>query len=340
MHVDGGKGVRLCQHGGGLVIPDKLHIQLASERIEEMALDKYLTGVGSLHSPGGTMSPALTRERLQTARAERYRQRPDLRVHTEEEALDFLNDVALCLLFSAKGVELPSLWGALCGENRSLPNHHDSRELGLAWRWKDTLPVAGRVLYGKFLRKRPVFVSLDLAPSFYALSPNYGNPAEDYLEDYLDGRLTVEAKRVYEALLAQGALPTSRLRREAGLSGKANASRFDRALAELQMDFRITRVAISDANRWGYCYVYDLLPRHFPEVVTAAEAITGRLARETILLRFLRTVVAATPRGVCMLFGWQPGDVDRLTDRLANEGRLHKGVPIEGLDGEYLVPKR
>jgi hypothetical protein len=280
----------------------------------------------------------LTLKGLQAARAERYRQRPHLRVHSEEEALEFLNDVGLCLLFSARDIELPSLWGALCGEDCPVPNHHDSRELGLAWRWKDSLPVAGKVLYGKFLRKKPVFISLELAPCFYALSPNYGDLREDYMHDYRDGRLSVEAKQVYETLLETGALPTSRLRREAALSGKANANRFDRALAELQMDFRITKVAISDANRWGYCYVYDLLPRHFSDVVGAAREISGRQARETILLHYLRTVVATTPRQVSRLFGWELGDVERMAGHLADEGRLRHGVRIEGLQDEHLVP--
>jgi hypothetical protein len=280
---------------------------------------------------------ALTVETLRAARTERYRQCPHLRIKTEAEALSFLEDVGICLLFSAQDIELPSLWGALCGEDRPLPEHHDDRDLGLAWHWKDSLPVAGKVLYGKFLRKRPVFISLDLAPCFYALSPNYGDPDQDYLQEYLDGRLSVEAKQVYEVLLQQGALPTSRLRREAALSGKSNTTRFDRALAELQMDLRITKVAISDANRWGYCYVYDLFPRHFPAVIAASRGITGRQARETILLRYLRAVVAATPRQVGSLFGWEPGDVDRLADRLAGEGKLRQGCHIQGLAGEYLV---
>jgi len=280
---------------------------------------------------------APTIETLQARRAARYRQQPHLRIHTEAEALDFLNDVGLCLLFPAKEIELPSLWGALCGENRPLPQHHDSHELGLAWQWKDKLPVAGKVLYGKFLRKKPIFICLELAPYFYALSPNYGDIAEDYLQDYQDGRLTIEAKQVYEVLLQEGALPTSRLRREAGLSGKGNASRFDRALAELQMDFRITKVAISDANRWGYCYVYDLLPRHYPEVVKAARAIGGQQARETILLRYLQTVIAATPRQTHRLFGWGLEEVSRLAANLAAAGRLRQGIHIEGLEGEFLV---
>ncbi|MFN2183171.1 MAG: hypothetical protein ACK2UU_04240 [Anaerolineae bacterium] len=283
------------------------------------------------------MTVPTSRESLEAARVERYRQRPDLRVRSKEEALEFLNDVGLSLLFSAQDIELPSLWGALCGGDRPVPSHHNDHELGLAWRWKDELPVSGQVLYGKFLRRKPVFVSLDLAPHFYALSPNYGDPAEDYMQDYLDGRLSVEAKQVYEVLLEEGALPTSRLRRDAGLGGKANAGRFDRALAELQMDFRITKVAISDANRWGYCYVYDLLPRHFAETVAASRAITGGQARETILLRYLRTVIAATIGEVRKLFGWHARDLDLLVERLVGESRLHRGIEIEGLEGEFLV---
>ena len=274
---------------------------------------------------------------LRELRAERYRQRPHLRVQTKAGALEFLNDVGLCLLFSGQDMELPSLWGALCGEDRPVPQHHRDHNLGLAWEWKDSLPIEGKVLYGKFLRKKPVFISLALAPHFYALSPNYGDPAQDFLQDYLDGRLSVEAKQIYEVLLEMGALPTSRLRREAALSGKSNASRFDRALAELQMQFRIAKVAISDANRWGYCYVYDLLPRHFPAIVAAARDISGGQARETILLHYLRTVVAAAPAEVARLFAWQPRDVDRLAQRLAGAGRLRAGVAIAGLEGEYLV---
>lgn len=279
-----------------------------------------------------------TVEQIDTLRAERYRQRPNLRVNTEQEALAFLNDVGLSLLFSAADIELPSLWGALKGANAPAPRSNRGREIGLAWRWKDTLPIEGQVLYGKFLRKKPVFIALDLAPAFYALSPNYGEPAEDYLIDYQDGKLSIEAKQVYETLLTAGALPTSRLRREAALSGKANASRFDRALAELQMQFRITRVATSDANRWGYMYVYDLFHRHFTQVVAAARDIPGAQAREMILLRYLHTVVATTESDVARLFGWTERDVGLLVARLAAEDKLRAGVAIEGMDGAYLVP--
>jgi hypothetical protein len=280
-----------------------------------------------------------TLEQVQALRAERYRQRPNLRVDNEQQALDFLNKAGLSLLFSAADMELPSLWGALKGADAPPPRTNRGREIGLAWRWKDTLPIEGKVLYGKFLRKKPVFIALDLAPAFYALSPNYGEPAEDYLIDYHDGKLSIEARQVYETLLTAGALPTSRLRREAGLSGKANASRFDRALAELQMQFRITKVATSDANRWGYMYVYDLFHRHFPAIVAAARDISGAQAREIILLRYLRTVVAASESDVVRLFGWTARDVELLVLRLKAKECLRTDVQIEGLDGPHLVSR-
>jgi hypothetical protein len=54
-------------------------------------------------------------------------------------------------------------------------------------------------------------------------------------------------------------------------------------------------------------------------------------------LRYLQAVVASTSVEVARLFGWQPGDVERLASRLAQDGRMQAGVHIEGLEGEYLV---
>ncbi|MFZ1475693.1 MAG: hypothetical protein WAV79_22465, partial [Anaerolineae bacterium] len=62
---------------------------------------------------------------LATERARRYRQRADLRVNTPAEALAFINQVGMCLLFSAKGMELPTLYGALCGMEKAPPAHHN-----------------------------------------------------------------------------------------------------------------------------------------------------------------------------------------------------------------------
>ena len=220
----------------------------------------------------------------------RYRRLPQLRLRNPEQAVEFVNDVGFCFLFPQKGVEMPSLWEAICGVSRPVPIHHDDRALGYAWHWKDELPSRGLVYYGKLLRKKPTLVSLDLLPYFYALSDNYGEQ-DDYVAEYEDGTLSEEARRVYEALLTRGALPTSHLRREAGLAGKSNASRFNRALVELQVGLKIVKTGISDQSSWRYCYVYDLLLRRWPELPETARNITRREARRILVARYLDNVI-------------------------------------------------
>ena len=280
----------------------------------------------------GKAQGTLTSEQVQAWRDARYRRRADLRIRSEAEALAFLNDVGLATLFSSGAMELPSLWEAICGEARPLPRNHDDHELGLAWRWKDTLPARKAILYGKFLRKKPVFISLSLLPYFYALSGNFGE-LDDYLEQYRDGRLSEEARRVYETLLEHGALPTSHLRRLARLEGKGSASRFDRALAELQMGFKIVKVGISDANRWGYCYVYDLFLRRFPNEAAAARSIAENQAADRILTRYLETVLVAAPRHVRLLFGWEDWRLEQSVRRLARSGSLLTDVTVGNESG-------
>jgi len=269
----------------------------------------------------------LTQEQVQAWRNEKYRRLPHLRVRDEDEALAFLNDVGLAVLFSAKDMELPSLWEAISGGSRPVPEHHDDHDLGLAWDWKDTIPGRKSILYGKFLRKKPVFIALDLFPHFYALSGNFGE-LDDYLEEYRDGRMSEEAKRIYEALLENGALPTSHLRQQARMANKEAAPRFDRAIAELQMGFKIVKVGISDANRWGYCYVYDLLLRQFPDVVAQAQHITENQAADAIVTRYLQTVLVSTPQRLERLLGWERWRLDRSLERLSQSGTLVTGVRV------------
>jgi len=278
----------------------------------------------------------ISRERLESLRAERYRQRRSLRLRNEQDAVEFLNEVGMSLLFSAKSIELPTLFGAICGEDRPLPRHHDDYELGLAWNWKDSLPERREVLYGKFLKNKPVFIALDIVPSFYALSDNYGE-LDDYLEEYLAGRMSEEAKKIYEALLEYGALATSELRRAAGISSKGAARLFDRAIAELQMSFKIVKVGTSDVNRWKYCYVYDLFIRQFPEQVAAARHITQDEAAAVILTRYLRTVVAARPAALRRLFGWNDWRLARTMSQLSRSGQLETTVRVEGISDEFLA---
>jgi len=258
-----------------------------------------------------------------------------LRLSRMGQAQDFINAVGLCFLFPDRRVELPSLWEAICGERRPLPARHDDAALGLAWNWKDELPTRGLVYYGKLLARKPTFVSLPLLPCLYALSENLGE-LDDYLAEYSDGRLSLDAKRVLEALIEHGPLPTSHLRRRAHLAGKANASRFDRAIAELQQGLKIVKTGISDANAWRYCYIYDLVLRRFPDLAEHAADIPRSTARVTLLRQYLWIVGASSAAEIQRLFGWSGQDVARACDTLKGKGELLDLEPTDDSDSKLV----
>ena len=274
------------------------------------------------------MTSLPTVERIAELRDQRYRRTPLLRLRDEADAIEFVSDVGMAFLFGERTIEMPTLWEAVCGCRRRVPEHHDDADLRRTWDWKDTLPSRGAIFYGKLLRGKPTLVALELLPAFYALSPNYGSP-DDYLEQYQAGQLSLEAKNVYEALQSEGALATSRLRQAAGLPGGGpNARRFDRALADLQTQLKIAKVGISDANRWGYAYVYDLFLRQFPAVPEAARAIPQEQAMATLLLRHLRNVIAVPEAAAQRLFGWDTWSWQRVLQRLAQRGEILTDVPL------------
>lgn len=278
-----------------------------------------------------------TLEQVEEIRDQRYHRTPELRVRTEGEALQFVNEVGFCFLFGDKSVEMPTLWAAVCGRRRPLPHHHHDPDLGRTWRWKDTMPARGEIFYGKLLRKKPTLMSLELLPYFYALSPNYGD-IEDYLLQYEEGKLGAEAKNVYEALKEQGAMATSRLRQLAGLKGGGdNARRFERAITELQVELKIVKVGTSDASRWGYAYVYDLFLRRFPEVPKVARGISEEEAMETLLLRYLHNVVVQPESAIQRLFRWELWKWEQILTILTERGLIRTGVRVEGIAGACLA---
>ncbi|MBC7256032.1 MAG: hypothetical protein H5T70_01405 [Chloroflexi bacterium] len=276
-------------------------------------------------------------ETLEALRDVRYHRTPALRVTNERAARAFVDEVGFCFLFGNRNIEMPTFWNAIAGSRGGLPEQHHDVSLDRAWEWKDTLPARGEIYYAKILCNTATLVSLELVPVFYALSPNYGD-VEDYLEQYEAGQMTAEAKNIYEALLKEGAMATSRLRQVAGLAGGGAVARsFERAIAELQAEMKIVKVGISDANRWGYAYVYDLFLRRFPDVPEKARAISTDQAMDTLLLRYLRNVIAVPEAMARRLFRWDDWEWGRLMERLSARGLIRRDVRIRGLEGVHLA---
>ena len=279
--------------------------------------------------------PSLSFQRILEYRAQTFRSEPGRRITTKEEAIAFVNERGYVYFWPIKEVTLPSLWTAAAGD-RAVPDEHDDPG-HVTWGWKDELLGARRWYYAKVLRKRATIISLDTLPCFYALSENYGEPDKDYLLQYQEGRLTWEAKTVYETILNEGALDTVSLRKLARMTAKASNSPFNRALETLQADFKILPVGIAQAGAWKYAFIYECVHRHYPDLPEQARNIRQTEARRRLVELYLRSVGAARVRDITLLFGWPAKEIAQAVDALVQAGAAQQGVTVAERPGEWIV---
>ncbi|MEW5870310.1 MAG: crosslink repair DNA glycosylase YcaQ family protein [Chloroflexota bacterium] len=272
---------------------------------------------------------------IQSYRSEVFCALPGRRVHTPEEAVRWVNERGFVYFWPITGVVLPSLWVAAAGDRPVADAHDDPGHI--TWGWKDALLGGRDWYYAKVLRKKATMISFDLLPYFYALSENYGSYEDDYLTLYEQGKLTQEAKTVYEVLLDEGALDTPALRRATHLSGVGSEGRFNRALTNLQADFKILPVRVTQAGAWHYAFAYDVVARHYPELPDQAHEITENQACQRLLEAYLISVGAARVGDIRKLFGWRLVAVERAVERLVKAGVACQGVKFANHPGDWIV---
>jgi len=256
-----------------------------------------------------------------------FRLDPGLRVTTQEQAVVFVRQLGFIFFWPIHDTPFPSLWAAVAGDRPVADEHDDPGHV--TWGWKDAALGGQAWYYAKVLRKRATMISFEMAPYFYALSENYGAPEEDYLTQYEQGRLTLEAKTGYEALLDRGPLDTIELRRAARMSSMSSEGRFNKALVDLQADFKILPVGVSDAGAWHYAFVYDLVSRRYPELPDLAHPITEDRARQVLAEQYFRAMGGAPLCEVRKLFGWRPAEAERTITALQQAGLVQCNVPVE-----------
>jgi hypothetical protein len=256
------------------------------------------------------------------------------RVTNLAQAIDYINERGFILFWPNKNTLCPSLWTVVAGD-RPVPDEHDDPG-HVTWGWKDSLLDKKSVFYARVIKQRNTFISLELLPSFYALSPNYGSPEEDYLIDYEAGRLTAEARNLYEAILTNGPLDTIALRKTARMTNKSSDAPFNKALTFLQSTLRILPVGIAEAGAWKYAFIYDLVPRQFPWIIEKAHPIGEWDARRAILKSYLSSVGAARSVDIARILGWTPLLIERAAQKLINSGDI-LNAEIEGSSVECLA---
>jgi hypothetical protein len=254
----------------------------------------------------------------------RFRQSPDRRLESIDEAVAWVEDVGLCV-FQGEKYGLPSFYGAVAGRPGPAPRwgSHDAH-YGRAWDWKDKLFSHRRAYYGKLLGDYRMLVSRALLPYLIAAcAPGPVGDPDDYLALYEDGLLGADAKGVFEALLATGPASTARLRDGSHLQGKGGVfRRFEKALTELQTACLVAPVGIDRDNRWKYTFRYAPLHVAFPDESRRASELSAREASCHVLRHYLDLVGPTRPAQAQRLFGWTAERMRRVVEQLSSDGTL------------------
>lgn len=238
------------------------------------------------------------------------------RVRTKRGALAFVNSLGFCYAFTSGPGGLPGLFDVLV--TRSI-----DRMWTWAWRWKDELATEKKLFYGKVIRRKPTYVSLGYVPHFFTLTGNVG-AADDYLQAYREGRLSLLARRIYEYVREHGPCSTWTLRRQF-VSRAERGAAFHRALSDLQGRFLISKVGESEGG--GYSFIWDTFDRWLPQAIRDAGTMTTVGAATAVLARYLQTTGAAPVAEMTHLFDLPPrlfADVEQplhdVAHRLTIEG--------------------
>ena len=266
-------------------------------------------------------------EYIQNYRKQTFFLRPELRLKSQEMALDFINQRDIIAFWPISSIPVPSLWAATAGD-RPVPNDHDDPG-HVTWAWKDNLLCQDHCYYGRILCHRNFFISLDKLKYLYALSNNYGNYSQDHQNLYEEGRISRIAYLIYDAILHQGPLDTLGIKRTLNLGGKSGEQVFNQAIGFLQNDFKIMPVGISHAGGWRYAFIYDIVARRFPWLAESAGKLKTNEAMKVLILTYLKSVGAATAGNIKSLFRWEPSALDPILDYLAFIGKLQHVIIAE-----------
>lgn len=99
----------------------------------------------------------------------------------------------------------------------------------------------------------------------------------------------------------------------------------------------ILPIAVTQAGSWHYAYAYDLVSRHFPELIDQAQAISEPTARLRLLELYFKSVGAAQRRDLNLLFDWPARSLDRTLEQLVQAGQIRCGITVERQEGEWIA---
>lgn len=162
-----------------------------------------------------------------------------VKVSTYEEILQLINEMGI-LPLAPLIPNHPSLYQITPGESWLTGTEADP------WLWRTRLPSDGAAAYGKFIKKKPVFISREWFPWVKViLGSNLS------IEDrYQQGLISKDVVVLYQQIREEEGIETRSLRMKARMHGKEMKKTFERALLDLQesMDIVISGAKESRIN--------------------------------------------------------------------------------------------
>ena len=278
----------------------------------------------------------MTPDVLHRLRDHRFRRLPAHRVHGERDALAFVREVGFCSTFYRFPEGVACLWEAVAGKpNPRWPRHsHHDAGIGLTWDLKNSLPAAKRVYYGKLLKGRPLLVSLEMFPMFYALVRGRQR-ARDYRVEYEAGRLSHTARRLMDAMVEEHPQYTRQLRANVFMLEPSKTREFERAMAELQQGLWL--VKSEERYEPTFSYRWDLLEAWLPDEVREGRRLSRQAAITGLIERYTRGAVFTSERQLARLFGLTSDEVERAVKPLVRARTVRADCAVDGWPGRWLI---
>jgi hypothetical protein len=224
------------------------------------------------------------------------------RITTPGEAVRFIDAHGYCVLYPITGWPLPSLHFAVTGRDPHVEHKWDEKS-EMVWRWKDELPLERRAFYGKYFKGRGTFLSLEFLSRFLAMNQTALAPG-DHARFYDEGRISSDARVIWEALAKHGPLPTLALRHAGHMEGLAGNRRFKKAILELERRLIVVHFGTKRETAAWASGRFELTCRAFPEQTAEARQIAPDAARQAIAAKFLEWHPAAPREILRRIFGW------------------------------------
>lgn len=238
------------------------------------------------------------------------------RVRTAADAVRFIDAVGYCLLFPIKRLPLPSLYFAVARRRIHLGPGWD-KYCEKIWRWKDELGLKRRAFCAKYFRGRGTFISPALLPHFLAMNETAAAPG-DHERFYARGRISHDARVIWEALENHGPLATLELRHASKMDTTAGNARFKRAMLELQRLLLVVHFGAEQETAAWASGRFELTCRAFPRQTAEARRISLQAARATIAAKYLEWHPRAARAQLSRLFGWSRAETIAADTRRPN----------------------